>query len=264
MSQAESQSAGTLVPVELYRKATDVASLCKEIVVKTAVNIQDRNYVKVEGWQAIATAHGCSAGARNVEKVEGGYRCIGEVRRIDTGVVIAEAEGFVGEDEATWFGGVIQTRNGQKTLPKRNDYAIRAMCQTRAISRVCRSAFAHVVVLMDAGLSTTPAEEVPAEGFTDRVSPEPKQALLTVVKDAKGHYRLPQGTRWQDVEVHFGKNKGIPLSRLKEETIGWYRDKWEPKPYGQATEISDADKLLLAAVNEWALEKNPDLEAAPR
>jgi hypothetical protein len=34
------------------------------------------------------------------------------------------------------------------------------MTSTRAIRRVCRSAFAHVVVLMGAGLMTTPAEEV--------------------------------------------------------------------------------------------------------
>jgi hypothetical protein len=39
------------------------------------------------------------------------------------------------------------------------------MAQTRAISRACRSAFAHVVVMMNAGLSTTPAEEVPYDGF---------------------------------------------------------------------------------------------------
>jgi hypothetical protein len=41
------------------------------------------------------------------------------------------------------------------------------MAQTRAISRACRSAFAFVVTYMDAGLETTPAEEVPAEGFAD-------------------------------------------------------------------------------------------------
>jgi hypothetical protein len=41
------------------------------------------------------------------------------------------------------------------------------MCQTRAISRACRSAFAHIVVLIDKSLSTTPAEEVPHGGFED-------------------------------------------------------------------------------------------------
>jgi hypothetical protein len=40
------------------------------------------------------------------------------------------------------------------------------MAQTRAISRVCRSAFAFVVVLIDSDLSTTPAEEI-AEDVTE-------------------------------------------------------------------------------------------------
>jgi hypothetical protein len=72
------------------------------------------------------------------------------------GQLIATAEGFVGEDEPTWYGG--QSRG--KTLPKRADYAIRAMAQTRAMSRAGRTAFAHVVVMMNAGLATTPAEEM--------------------------------------------------------------------------------------------------------
>jgi hypothetical protein len=140
-----------------YRQATDVAGVCREVVLKTARQIQGRKYVQVEGWQSIATAHGCVASARDVERIEGGFRAIGEVRRMDTGAVIATAEGFVGDDEPTWA--------------KRAEYARRAMAQTRAISRACRSAFAHVVVLMDAGLSTTPAEEVPTEGFDDAPAP---------------------------------------------------------------------------------------------
>ena len=102
---------------------------------------------------AIATAHGCVASARDVEAIEGGIRAIGEVRRMDTGNIICTAEGFLGTDEETWN--------------KRPLYARRAMCQTRAISRACRSAFAHVVVMMNAGLETTPAEEVPHDGFAD-------------------------------------------------------------------------------------------------
>jgi hypothetical protein len=147
--------------VEVYRASTDAAGLCKEIVVASALTIQGRKYVRVEGWQAIAIAHGCTGSAGEVDKVEGGVRAVGQIRRMSDGSVIAEAEGFVGEDEPTWFGGKV----GNKTLPKRPDYAIRAMAQTRAISRACRSAFAHVVVMMNAGLSTTPAEEVPYGGF---------------------------------------------------------------------------------------------------
>jgi hypothetical protein len=78
---------------------------------------------------------------------------------MDTGAVICEAEGFVGDDERTWA--------------KRDEFAKRAMAQTRAISRACRSAFAFIVTYMDAGLETTPAEEVPAEGFSDSPRPAP-------------------------------------------------------------------------------------------
>ena len=147
----------------LYRVSTDAAALCRDIVVATASNIQGRKYVQVEGWQAIALAHGCAASSGDVVRFEdGSVSATGRVIRIDTGTLIASAEGYVGADEATWFGG----KNAYgKILPKRPDYAIRAMAQTRAISRACRSAFAHVVVMMNVGLSTTPAEEVPDEGF---------------------------------------------------------------------------------------------------
>lgn len=151
-------SSGTQHQIGWHRQATDVAGLCKGIVLKTAQNIQGRKYVRVEGWQSIANAYGCVASARDVERVETGFRAIGQVRDMKTGTVIAEAEGFVGDDERTWS--------------KRDEYAKRAMAQTRAISRACRSAFAFIVTYMDAGLETTPAEEVPHEGFAD-AAPRP-------------------------------------------------------------------------------------------
>jgi hypothetical protein len=146
-------SNGTSHQVAHQRQATEIASICKDIVTKTAQNIQGRRYVRVEGWQSIANAYGCVASAKDVERIETGFRAIGQVRKMDTGVVICEAEGFVGDDERTWA--------------KRDEFAKRAMAQTRAISRACRSAFAFIVTYMDAGLETTPAEEVPAEGFND-------------------------------------------------------------------------------------------------
>ena len=143
-------------PLTLFTRATDVAGVCGEIVKRTARQIQGRKFVQVEGWQSIAAAYGCIASSTHVEKVEGGMRAIGELRRASDGVLLGTAEGFVGEDEPTWYGGELRG----KTLPKRAEYAIRAMAQTRAISRVCRSAFAFVVVLIDNKLSTTPAEEM--------------------------------------------------------------------------------------------------------
>jgi len=142
-----------------FRASTDAAGACKEIVIKTAQNIGGRKYVRVEGWQSIAIAHGCVASSRDVERIDGGVRAIGEVRRGSDGALISTAEGFVGDDESTWS--------------KRLEYAKRAMAQTRAISRACRSAFAHVVVMMDAGLETTPAEEVPHGASDDAPAVKP-------------------------------------------------------------------------------------------
>ena len=133
-------------PIANIKRSTDVAGACKEIVTRTSIKIQNRKYVPVEGWMAIAAAHGCNLSATDVKLVDGGISARGVVRRISDGRILGEAEGFVGEDEKTWS--------------NRPLFARRAMAQTRAMSRAARSVFAHVVVLMDAGLETTPAEEM--------------------------------------------------------------------------------------------------------
>lgn len=239
-------------PGELMRQSTDVAGVCKEIVVASAKKIGDRNFVPVEGWMAIATAHGCIASAKDVEWVPekdgacSGFKAVGEVRRISDGALVSQGEGFVGSDEATWFGGEgmvwdKQTKRKVKAiLPKRADYAIRAMAQTRAISRACRSAFAHIVVLMNAGLSTTPAEEVPHDGFDNepQFTPQPTKEVEppTVLKD------------WRSVEIHFGKNKGKALRECSKDTIQWYREAMQSKVDGNEKYPASADdKKLLAA-----------------
>ena len=90
----------TVIPawngVETYRMSTDAASISKAIVLKTALEIEGRKYVRVEGWQAIAIAHGCTASSGDVHKVEGelhGHRPDSPhgYRR----TIIAQAEGFV-------------------------------------------------------------------------------------------------------------------------------------------------------------------------
>lgn len=196
------------------RQATDVAGACREIVKATAQRIGNKDYVRVEGWQSIAVAHGCVASARDVEKVEGGVRCIGEVRRMDTGSVIATAEGFVGDDEPTWA--------------NRPTYAKRAMCQTRAISRACRSAFAHVVVLIDRNLSTTPAEEVPHGGFedinTDKYESPVKEAVKIVAEVTN-----QKATEERDIVLKFGKWKGVSVRQIARSEDGLNYLEWLAK-----------------------------------
>lgn len=208
----------------LMRRATDVAGVCREIVLKTAVQIQGRKFVRAEGWTSIAVAYGCIASARDVEKVAGGMRAIGELRRMSDGKVLATAEGFVGDDESTWAG--------------RPEYARRAMAQTRSISRVCRSAFSFVVTLIDSDLSTTPAEEVPEGGFhdaskampapagvdrlreqvTQRPAASPPKVSRMPIVDVTGAARAHDG----GTTFAFGKSKGIAIESMDEGSLNFY------------------------------------------
>ena len=191
-------------PGTLMNQATDVAGVCKEIVLRTAMTIQGRKYVKVEGWQSIAAAYGCVASSKNVQKVDGGVRATGELHRIADGALIASAEGFVGEDEPTWYGGA---NNYGKILPKRPDYAIQAMAQTRAISRVCRSAFAFVVVMIDGNLSTTPAEEMTFDNEPS-APVEKKPVMLTAPQLKKALQEFAdKGLDEQKILAHIGHDK---------------------------------------------------------
>lgn len=151
-------------PIANIKKSTDVAGACKEIVTRTSIKIQNRKYVPVEGWMAIATAHGCNLSATDVKQVDGGISAKGIVRRISDGIILGEAEGFVGDDEKTWS--------------NRPLFARRAMAQTRAMSRAARSVFAHVVVLMDAGLETTPAEEMGHEIEVKTIASTPQREII--------------------------------------------------------------------------------------
>lgn len=192
-----------------YAMSQRAAEQCRQIVESTATEIEGKRYVAVSGWQAIAIAHQCVASAGDVETEydpQGnikGYKAVGEVRRMSDGVAIARGEGFVGVDEAVWFGG----KRGQKTYYPRPAYAIRAMAQTRAISRACRSAFAHVVVMINRNLSTTPAEEME----TLSVESQPGAATPTMksmkeeaseISQSQGH---PPGARSQGARRRAGE-----------------------------------------------------------
>jgi len=259
-----------------WRQSTDVAHVCREIVNQTAKNIGGRRYVQVEGWQSIATAYGCVASARDVEKIEGGYRAIGEVRRIDNGAVIATAEGFVGDDEATWG--------------KRPVYARRAMAQTRAISRACRSAFAHVVVLIDKSLSTTPAEEVPDGGF-EQIPPQKaftvREVSASDVVPAPRHdeayIRKPSPTKiqaaeviiermeqpneaksggWRDIVMRFGSKKGSSLGEIEASDLRylkWLSSTFEPGLKKDGTPWPE-DVKLRAGLDEFKKDVTASVE----
>lgn len=172
-------------PTTLMRRATDVANVARDIVLRTAIELKGKRYVKVESWQTIATLYGCTPSIREVVEEERGIRAVAELKRISDGAVIAAAEGYCGLDEATWA--------------NRPLYARRGMAQTRAISRVCRSAFAFVVTMIDEKLETTPAEEIPGAGDVIDVVAKPVQAASAPSGGGSG------------ATIPYGKNKGKRL-----------------------------------------------------
>ncbi len=204
-----------------FRASTNAANLCGEIVKRTAKPIQGRKYVAVEGWQAIAIAHGCVASSKNVEAIDGGIRAIGEVRRMSDQALISSAEGFLGDDESMWA--------------KRPLFARRAMAQTRAISRACRSAFAHVVVMIDADLGTTPAEEM------ESVVPEKVATVTGEVKTKKPAWLADQKLEAGRIRSECAAYKG------GEDRFGAL---WKKMAYDAPTDFIDAASALLRDLQE--------------
>ena len=239
------------------RQATDVAGACREIVKATAQRIGNRDYVRVEGWQSIAVAHGCVASARDVERTDEGWKCIGEVRRMDNGQVIATAEGFLGFDEDMWA--------------KRPTYAQRAMCQTRAISRACRSAFAHIVVLIDRNLSTTPAEEVPMGGFedakqlnTEKYESPSKEEIKEITAKLVDEKTTPD-SKPKDATIGFGKHKGKTVRQLARSSDGFSYLMWlKDQPLKNAPDGQPFRKdLELRAVIEAVIQEDASRDQIP-
>jgi hypothetical protein len=148
-----------------WSQSNKVAELCKAIVEATAIRLQGKNYIPIEGWQSIAAAWGCTPSTEEPQRTDDGYRVKAILKRDSDGAILSTAYGFVGDDEALWA--------------KRSRHANEGMAQTRAMSRVCANKFRFIPVLMKiADLATTPFEEIP--GVDDHPShsrnPEPPPA----------------------------------------------------------------------------------------
>lgn len=211
-------------PQALMKRAQDAAAVCRTAVLSLAVDIQGKKYLPVEAWGTIAATYGCAPSIREVVEEERGIRAVAELKRLD-GTVIASAEGFVGLDEPTWANRAL--------------YARRAMAQTRAISRVCRSAFAFVVALMNADLQTTPLEEIPSKGAVD--------AQVVDAKPATAPGKAPP-ERSKATQVRFGKSKGKHLCDIADDDLAWQLQAARKSVEANDPRWGDANKKWLATV----------------
>lgn len=151
---AEPSSVALANPAGYVRQATRLATELAAVInaQKLYAPIGGRKYVTVEAWTLLA----------NMLAV---YPVVVWSRRIDQG---EETEGWEarvevrnGRGDLIGAGEAMCTRQ-EKTWAPRDDYALRAMAQTRAISRALRNPLGFVVKL--AGYEATPLEEMPKDG----------------------------------------------------------------------------------------------------
>lgn len=227
---------------ESHRRATDAAGALKAMVLSQAMSIQGKRYIPVVCYQAIANAMGCVATAHDVKREETGFTAQGQVKRLADGAILSEGEGFVGDDEPKWAKGP--------------EYARRSMAQTRAIGRACRAAFAFVVPMIDAGLSTTPYEEmdgVAQSGSIDPPAPVVRgnaairnalrpsppaanqppphtdadfrpSASPPATNEVRATRQTAEATHDRNMSFGFGKSKGVALGDLDESSLKFYAD----------------------------------------
>jgi hypothetical protein len=172
-------------PVEIIGKATAVAAALAEVLrnQKLTSDIKGKPHVRVEGWTLLGTMLGVFPVVEWTRQLPDGWEARVEARTL-AGQVVGAAEAECLRTESMW--------------KNRDDYALRSMAQTRATSKALRGPLGFVVTL--AGYEATPAEEMPAEGFS---APVDKQASPPgAIKVPTSWAQLTEFTSMWDEQTH--------------------------------------------------------------
>jgi hypothetical protein len=139
---------GSSNPRETLARMAEFASALVEVVNdrRLSVRIQGKDYLTVEAWSTLGAMVGVFAVIEwtKVNETGDGYLARAVARTLD-GRVVGAAEAECARSEQHW-------RN-------RDAFALRAMCQTRAMSRALRAPLGQVVTL--AGYAAAGEEEMP-------------------------------------------------------------------------------------------------------
>lgn len=158
---------GTDDPAGVVQRVAEVASPLAQFIQERgmSVRIQNREYVKAEGWALMGSMLGVFTRTVSVDALPDGrgYEAMVELVTRD-GAVVGGAVAECSRDESTWA--------------TRDDYALKSMAQTRASGKAYRMTFGFVMVAAD--YEPTPAEEMPQ----DRPVTHTQRAPADVARDA--------------------------------------------------------------------------------
>ena len=148
-------------PATARGRMEHVAGQLKEMLDRGGMTMQigANEHVLIGGWQTLGSLLGISpyvVWSRPLEDPQGpqGWEARAEARTVD-GRVVGAAEAMTTRDERQW-------KNA-------DEFAVRSMAQTRAMSKALRGPLGFVMTL--AGRSDTPAEEMPSDGPTEAQMP---------------------------------------------------------------------------------------------
>ncbi len=133
---------------DITKNRADIFAVVGAIIELEHCVINGNKYILKDGWRAIAGACGLFPEIVKVEEVWRedkfqGFNAVA-ILKDNAGCQISRAEGFCGVNEKF-----------------KDEYAVRAMAQTRAINRVCSNGLSFIVV--GTGYKSTPAEEMKEE-----------------------------------------------------------------------------------------------------
>ncbi len=206
----------TTDPHEALAKAADIAGALQVVLTKAKLTVKTggnaRPYVLAEGWTCLGSLVGVFPRTVWTRKLEDGWEARVEAVTLG-GAVVGSAES--------------QCTRAEKLWASRDEYALRSMAQTRAMSKALRMPLGFIVVL--AGFEATPADEMPRD-MVDQ--PAAAQAPWSGIPD--------------QLRLHFGKFKGQTVGEVASHDrgyLGWLASKYEPK--------TEQDEVLVKAAGAF-------------
>jgi hypothetical protein len=182
---------GTDDPSAVVERATRVATVLADVIKQRnlAKRIGNRDHIQIEGWTLLGSMLGVFGEVEWTRPIERGWEARA-VARTMAGATVGAAEAMCTRGERTWS--------------NRDEYAIRSMAQTRALSKALRLPLGFIVEL--AGFAATPAEEMDAID-----QPEQRRGSAT-----QGRESSVRAESSPNAAAPAPRNRGDALGRLAE------------------------------------------------
>jgi len=240
----------SLSPTDIIANCQEQATALMEVV--EAQNlfqlIKGRKFLNVEGWQLLGSFMGLTAVCQPSKCItkDGleGWEAYVEIRD-KTGAVVAGADAQCCRDERNW--------------KSKDDFQLRSMAQTRAISKAYRTKISFIARM--AGYESTPAEEINGDEFREikapAATPSPKPQAKTVAGTPEVAEPKVEPTARNGISVSdFTTYRDTCLQYVDEKILNMLASnlKLDGKKIGDMTK-KDLDDLLAAAQHFAELEK---------